>query len=173
MAWPRGAQRERFDFVTWFGLPGHALVGTDDWHVIWSGWIALPHVGVVNRLLRRPVEPSERLKLVGLHEQGHFETLPAAVLLLAWLSWAHRRRGLSVSPSWPDWIAHSVAWEGLSEGWVINRERASYTWPPPGRTLAFWLAVAASCVWIAARPWTVARPLRSRGRRGLGARPRA
>jgi hypothetical protein len=152
-------QRLRFDFVTWFGLPGHALVGTDDWHVIWTGLFVLPHMGMVNRLLRRPGEPSRRLRLVALHEQGHFETLPAAVLLFAWLYWSRRRRGLAFSPAFlADGIAHAVAWEGLAEAWLIARERRKYLWPTRTRALAFWLAVTWSCAWIASRPATGARP---------------
>lgn len=142
-------QRLRLDFVTWFRLPGHAVVGADDFHVIWTGFMALPHVGVVNRLMRRPAEPSRRLELIALHERGHFETLPAAVLLFLWLNRSRERRGVpSLSGRVADVIAHAVAWEGLAEAWLVGREGRAYPWPSRTRMLIFWLTVAASCAWI-------------------------
>jgi hypothetical protein len=137
--------------VTWFGLAGHAIVGSDDRHVAWAGPVVLPHYGVVNRLLRPPDGSEERLMLVGLHERGHFETLPLAALLVFW----HCRSRRHAPPNLPsllvDFAAVHLVWEGLAEGWLIGRKDVAYRRPPLARMLTFWLLVAAAVARLSAQ----------------------
>lgn len=86
------ATRMRLDFRTWFGLRGRALVGADDRHCVWAVGVPLPHYGLVNRVLRHHLREDERLRVIALHERGHFETFPAAVALGSG-GWLMRRPG--------------------------------------------------------------------------------
>jgi len=144
-----GARQVRSDFVTWFGLPGHAVVRSNGWHVVRVGFVTVPHLGLVNRLLRGKDPSGEWLRLVGLHERGHFETLPVAVALLGGLLLSERRP----RPGTPAMLLAAaifshIAWEGLAEGWSMKEMGAEHQWPPFGRTAAFWLGVAVSCSWL-------------------------
>lgn len=108
--------RMRLDFRTWFGLRGRALVGADDRHCVWAVGVPLPHYGLVNHFLRHRLAEDERLRVIALHERGHFETFPAAVALGVLMVLLGRGR----PPAWvaADWMAHHAVWEGLAEAWV-------------------------------------------------------
>lgn len=169
------ATRMRLDFRTWFGLRGRALVGADDRHCVWAVGVPLPHYGLVNRVLRHHLREDERLRVIALHERGHFETLPAAVALgglmvLLGRGRLGRRSRRDTAGAAADWVAHHAVWEGLAEAWVLAYEGRRYQ-------RASWWRVAAFCgVMLGSGGSLMRRPgrLRRGGQkptRGAGRRP--
>lgn len=78
-------RRLTLPFTTWFGLSGRVTAGADGLHVAEVGRLRLPHPGLVNMALRPPGPLDDTLRLIVLHERGHFETAPAAALHLLWI----------------------------------------------------------------------------------------
>ncbi len=146
--------RVRLDFRTWFGLRGGALVGADDRHDVWTGRVRMTHYGLVNHFLRHRLPEDERLRVIALHERGHFETLPAAaglaaVLLLLGKSRPGRRASARVTA---DWMAHHAVWEGLAEAWLVAHEGRRYQAAVWWRTAVFWSLVLGAGAWLMRRP---------------------
>ena len=78
-----------------------------------------PHPQLVNMLLRLGLSREDSLYLQALHELGHLQSLPLMIILALapfLLSW----------PLIPSLAGLFVAWEILSEGYVIWREKGNY-----------------------------------------------
>jgi len=131
----------------WYGLPAEIAVENGLWHLVRVAGIALPHPPVVNLILRRGLPEADRLRLSFLHEFGHLQTLPVALVhvsvLLSYGRW--RRRGLAkiVKTLAAAFLAHEAVWELASEMYVVANTREEYRqiyWrhPNPGGQLVFW-----------------------------------
>jgi hypothetical protein len=143
-------RRLTLSFTTWFGMTGRVTAGADGLHVAEVGRLRLPHPGLVNMVLRPPGPPEEILRLVVLHERGHFETAPAAALHLLWILTAALRSrpeppasrllpplpGLSCALALA--VTHQAAWEALAEAWVVRHEGRSYARGSASRQILFW-----------------------------------
>ncbi|MCZ7665303.1 MAG: hypothetical protein M5U22_21305 [Thermoleophilia bacterium] len=147
-------RRLTLPFTTWFGTAGRVTAGADGWHVAEVGRLRLPHPGLVNMILRAG-PPEETLRLVVLHERGHFETAPAAALHLFWILGAalrspaepHPCRVLPPLRGFPRAVAlavsHHAAWEALAEAWVVRHEGRSYARGSTARQTFFWTVTLA------------------------------
>lgn len=65
---------------SWYGLPAEIAVENNLWHLVRVAGLSLHHPPLVNLILRRGLPREERLYLSFLHEFGHLQTLPVAVL---------------------------------------------------------------------------------------------
>ncbi len=70
---------------SWYGLIGSIQVEQELWHLVKVGGISLPHPPLINLVLRQRQTHHDRLRLSFLHEFGHLQTLPLALLHLLWL----------------------------------------------------------------------------------------
>lgn len=133
---------------SWYGLTGTIQVEQELWHLVKVAGIALPHPPLINLVLRQGQTRRNRLHLSFLHEFGHLQTLPLALLHLLWLIVGSRQR--SRSGSWPARLlalvlAHQALWEATSEGYVMAEMGKAYwasyqhaaKWPLP----VFWLTM--------------------------------
>ncbi len=149
-------RRMRLDFRTWFGLRGRASVGADDRHCVWAVGVPLPHYGLVNYFLRHRLAGDERLRVMALHERGHFETLPVAValgvimVLLGRGRLGRRSRGNTVRTV-ADWMAHHAVWEGLAEAWLLAYEGRRYQRASWWRAAGFWGVMLGAGAWLVGR----------------------
>ncbi len=147
-------RRLTLPFTTWFGTTGRVTAGADGWHVAEVGRLQLPHPGLVNMILRAG-PPEETLRLVVLHERGHFETAPAAALHLFWVLSAALRSPAEPHPcrDLPPLrgflraaalaVSHHAAWEALAEAWVVRHEGRSYARGSAARQTFFWTVTPA------------------------------
>ncbi len=117
---------------SWYGLPVEIVIEGDYWHWVKAGPVPLPHPPVVNLIVRHGLPRDARLRLSYAHEMGHIQTLPLALMHLAWV-WQHRPRGQGVS-LWRRlaWLAglavvHQSAWELAAETYVLAQNPAEYT----------------------------------------------
>ncbi len=108
---------------SWYGLSAEIVVEGSLWHLVRLGRLALYHPPLVNLVLRRGLPREERLQLSFLHEFGHLQTLPVAVLHLLWLVVYGRFRrptktetGLTILAAV---VAHQATWELASESYVV------------------------------------------------------
>ena len=104
---------------SWYGLTGEIEVENELWHLVKIGDVALHHPPLVNLILRRRLPREDRLRLSYLHEFGHFQTLPIALMHVLLILWAGRRQRRLLF-GWPRWlmtlvIAHEAVWELASE----------------------------------------------------------
>ncbi len=79
---------------SWYGLTGEIEVENELWHLVKVGNVALNHPPMINLVLRRRLPREDRLRLSYLHEFGHFQTLPIAlmhVFLILWMGRAQQR----------------------------------------------------------------------------------
>jgi len=132
---------------SWYGLPAEIAVENNLWHLVRVGGVALNHPPLVNLLLRRGQPRRERLYLSFLHEFGHLQTLPVAVLHLLWLLVNGRWRGRGF---WGNLtalsgavVAHQAVWELASESYVMLKSQGEYNriyqkFPNPLGQLVFW-----------------------------------
>lgn len=166
-------RRLSLPFITWFGIRGRVTAGADGWHVAEVGGLHLRHPGLVNMILRASGPPQETLRLVVLHERGHFETSPVAVVHLLLMltvalrgppdpqSYRHLRplRGLLCTVALLA-VSHQAAWEALAEAWVVRHEGRSYARGTAIRQTLFFTATItlASAAFFIRRPgrWHVA-----------------
>ena len=116
----------------WYGLPGEIVIESDYWHLVKVGPLPLPHPPVVNFFIRRGLSPRDRLYLSYLHELGHLQTLPVALLYALWL-WRGRRGGPRASSWWRRLArlalgvaAHEAAWELAAEAYVVAKTGRTY-----------------------------------------------
>lgn len=115
---------------SWYGLTGEIEVENELWHLVKVGSVSLNHPPVVNLILRRGLPRLERLRLSYLHEFGHFQTLPLALLhlLLLLRSALGRRRSFS---GWLVWLvalglANEAVWELAAEAYVVVHGGKAY-----------------------------------------------
>ena len=147
---------------SWYGLDGEIVVENELWHLVRVGKVTLNHPPVVNTFIRAGLPRSERLRLSYLHEYGHFQTLPLALLHAAVL--LGRGLGKRRSPgSWIGWlvallVAHEAVWELASESYVAISEgptyRRTYRSNPNPFLPVFWISMAAlssGLTWLLAR----------------------
>ncbi len=109
---------------SWYGLSAEIGVENNLWHLVRVGRVALPHPPLVNLALRRGQPRQERLYLSFLHEFGHLQTLPVAVLHAIWLLADGRWRGLGGTLAAV--VAHQAVWELASESYVMVKARGEY-----------------------------------------------
>jgi len=135
---------------SWYGLTGEIEVENELWHLVRIGTITLNHPPLVNLILRRGLTRSDRLRLSYLHEFGHFQTLPFALLHLLLLlgSALGRRRSIY---GWLDWLtalvlAHEAVWEMAAEAYVAVHDGkayfATYRKTPNPLLPAFWAGMS-------------------------------
>ena len=112
---------------SWYGLTGEIEVENELWHLVRIGTITLNHPPLVNLILRRGLPRSDRLRLSYLHEFGHFQTLPFALLHLLLLlgSALGRRRSIY---GWLDWLT-ALALSEATPTRLSGRWRRKRTWP--------------------------------------------
>lgn len=132
---------------SWYGLPVEIVIEGDYWHWVKAGPVPLPHPPVVNLIVRHGLPRDARLRLSYAHEMGHIQTLPLALMHLAWV-WKHRPR--HTRPSlWRRliWVgllavAHQAVWELAAETYVGVRHRTEYKrlyqTPKARPALIFW-----------------------------------
>lgn len=142
---------------SWYGVTAEIAVENNLWHLVRVGGVALPHPPLVNLVLRRGLPRQERLHLSFLHEFGHVQTLPVAVLHLLWLLKNGRWRGRG----WRETLAmlaaaavtHEAMWELASEMYVIVQTGPEYgrtyrRYPNPLGQMTFWSSMAAAAVFL-------------------------
>ena len=116
---------------SWYGLPVEIVIEGDYWHWVKAGPVPLPHPPVVNLIVRHGLPRDARLRLSYFHEMGHIQTLPLALVHMAWV-WKHRRGRNSMS--WGRRIVwfglfiavHQAAWELAAESYVFVHNPGEY-----------------------------------------------
>ncbi len=136
----------------WYGLPAEIAVENELWHLVRVAGVPLNHPPVVNLVLRRGLPRAERLYLSFLHEFGHLQTLPIAVihsiLLLTLGRWWKGGLVTTIRQLATAWVAHEAVWELSSEAYVMVKAGQDYRriyrdYPNPVGQLAFWMAMIA------------------------------
>ncbi len=111
---------------SWYGLSAEIGVENNLWHLVRVGQVALPHPPAVNLALRRGQPRQERLYLSFLHEFGHLQTLPVAVLHALWLLANGRWRRRGFWGTLAAVVAHEAVWEMASESYVLIKAKGEY-----------------------------------------------
>lgn len=134
---------------SWYSLTGQIEVENELWHLVKIGNVALNHPPVINLILRRRLPREDRLRLSYLHEFGHFQTLPMALVHVFLILWIGRKQRRSIF-GWVKWlatltVAHEAVWELTSEAYVVVHDgaayRATYRKTPNRLLPAFWMAM--------------------------------
>lgn len=114
----------------WYGLSAEIVVEHGLWHLVRVGRVALYHPPLVNLLLRRGQPRRERLRLSFIHEFGHLQTLPVAVIHLLYLMVYGRWRGRgfwgTLTAVFAATVAHQATWELASETYVVANTGSEY-----------------------------------------------
>jgi hypothetical protein len=115
---------------SWYGVPATIDVENPFWHSVRVGRLPLNHFPLVNLGLRQGLTQNERLHLSHLHEYGHFQTLPLAVVLLFLLGFYSKRPSKTLAEKLA-WLAalfgaHQALWEVMSEVYVLLAEPGAY-----------------------------------------------
>ncbi len=134
--------------TTWYGLPAEIVVTERHLHRVRVLRLPLPHIGVVNWIVRRGLPLQTRLELTALHEFGHLQTLPVILPHLLVMLWPRQDR--LPSPRWLRallvFLTHQVAWEVVSESYVLAQDSRAYRSLPTradrNRYVFFWGAMA-------------------------------
>ena len=115
-----------FRVRSWYGLPAEIAVGRA-WHWVKAGPVPLPHPGLVDLHLRQGLPRRERDRLTYLHELGHLETLPLALLhgLALWLA-GRRRRASWWARVLVGLLAWLAGWELFAEFYTVARVGPEY-----------------------------------------------
>ena len=137
--------------VSWYGLQGEIMVENDLWHLVRVNGLPLPHPPLMNLMLRRGLPVDDRLQFSFLHEFGHLQTLPLALVQMLALVWL----ALRPNPGGPSplrrlllaALAHTAFWEMASESYVMAAARPAYQQayrrtPNLAGRAAFWGAMA-------------------------------
>jgi hypothetical protein len=115
---------------SWYGLEAEVVVDGGLWHLVRLGRLALYHPPLVNLILRRGLPRRERLQLSFLHEFGHLQTLPVAVIHLLWLvvygRWRRPGKVETGAVVLAAVVAHQATWELSSESYVIAKTGREY-----------------------------------------------
>lgn len=125
------------------------------WHLVQVGGVALHHPPVVNLALRQGQPREERLYLSFLHEFGHLQTLPVAVIHALWLLVNGRWHRCGFGGMLAAVVAHQAMWEIASESYVLVKAKGEYghiyrDYPNPVGQFAFWsvmFSLAISLTW--------------------------
>ena len=140
---------------SWYGLEAEIDVEEEVWHRVRVDGVPLNHPPLVNLVLRQGLSSTERHRLSFLHEFGHFQTLPLAIVhslvlyraspkpvsflrkIIWWLTFA---------------VTHQVFWEIASEGYVVAHEREdymrAYRQKPNLLMLIFWGVMGGVGFWL-------------------------
>lgn len=144
---------------SWYGLQAEIAVENRLWHLVRVAGVSLNHPPVINLLLRRNLPDEDRLRLSFLHEYGHLQTLPIALLHAALLVCRIRRvRGMfgAMKAMATAIVAHEAAWELAAEGNVIVKTGAEYRKiyrknPNPLGQALFWTGMATAALLLTTR----------------------
>ena len=122
---------EKYHYVrSWYGLAAEIAVENGLWHLVRVGGLPLHHPPLVNLILRRGLPRRARLRLSLLHEFGHLQTLPVALVHVVVLLFSRRWRKRGVSGTLAALavavIAHEAVWELASETYVIAAAGPEY-----------------------------------------------
>jgi hypothetical protein len=157
----------------WYGLTGEIEVENELWHLVKVEGVALNHPPLVNLILRHGLTREDRMRLSYLHEFGHFQTLPLALIQVGLVAWAgRRRRSLG---GWLKWlailvVAHEAVWELLAETYVLMRDGRAYPATyrkTPNRLLpAFWIGMGSLAIGLS--KWLTRKGLRESRTRAEG-----
>lgn len=133
---------------TWYGATGRVELHDPFWHLAGLRGLDIPHPPLVNLLIRKGLQRAAKRELSFLHELGHLEMLPfallstAVLLVRAWQTGQLRWRRLP----WL-WAGHHALWEMLAENYVMWRSGLRYKALYAGRLhsglFLFWLGTAA------------------------------
>jgi len=134
--------------TTWYHIPVEIHVTENHIHRVRLPDVSLPHLGVVNWIVRRGLPLQTRLELTALHEFGHLQTLPVPLLHVLLMLWPRRRH----SPYPSRWrllvglFSHQIIWEIAAECFVTAQDRRTYRTPRPRGDIAlyalFWSSMA-------------------------------
>lgn len=147
MASQRREEILEWETQTWYGLPVRVVVSSQNFHRVWANGLFLPHLGLVNLVVRQGLPMDVRLDLTARHELGHLQTLPVPLLHLLALGFAWRRtRG----PLWRKvllgLLAHQATWELAAEGYVLATDPRAVRFPRPAWASRlyrlFWVGMA-------------------------------
>lgn len=104
---------------SWYGLKGAINVEHHRYHLVKIGPFPLVHPPLVNLLLRKGLPREDRLELSFLHEFGHLQSLPIALIHLLSINGLRRKRRSKDKASFKSLIAmllvHEAVWELGSE----------------------------------------------------------
>jgi hypothetical protein len=73
----------RIKVRTWYGMGGTVIIGPGFLHRTGLGWFLIPHPPLINWLLRQGLLKNSRNALRIVHEFGHLQTAPLALLYTA------------------------------------------------------------------------------------------
>ena len=73
----------RIKVRTWYGMGGTVIIGPGFLHRTGLGWFLIPHPPLVNWLLRQGLPINSRNALRIVHEFGHLQSAPLALLYTA------------------------------------------------------------------------------------------
>ncbi len=144
-------QVELHRVTSWYSLPAEIVVENNLWHLVRVAGIPLHHPPVVNLILRRGLPEDARLRLSFLHEFGHLQTLPFAIVHASILLITGRWRGRGflevLTALMATALAHEAVWELASETYVVARAGQDYHRiyrrnPNPGGQALFWGSMA-------------------------------
>jgi hypothetical protein len=137
---------------SWYGLEGEIGVEDELWHLVKVAGIPLPHPPLVNLILRAGLPEDDRLKLSFLHEFGHLQTFPIALLHALGFIWLYFRGGNKpqnlLKIAILGLVAHQATWELASETYALIKARDEYRQiyrrhPNPKGQGFFWGGMAA------------------------------
>jgi hypothetical protein len=115
---------------SWYGVTAEIAVENNLWHLVRVGGVALHHSPLVSLILRRGQPRRERLYLSFLHEFGHLQTLPVAILHAVWLlltvRWRNRHLSEAMAMIAAIAVAHQAVWELASEIYVVLKTWREY-----------------------------------------------
>ncbi len=136
---------------TWYGSTGRIELHGRFWHLAGLGKVEIPHPPVVNLLIRHGLPAESQRELSFLHEFGHLQTLPPAILATFLLLKRAKQTGrLKWSQAVWLWAEHHALWEMMAEGYVMWRLGKQYNRLYRGRLHAglalFWLGTIALVV---------------------------
>lgn len=132
----------------WYGLTATVVIGPGFRHDAGFGWFLIPHPPLANWLLRRGTGHAEGQTLSFMHEVGHFQTAPLALLLLgANMAAAGTAGRLTWAVGPLLLVSNHAAWEILAEMAAIVGNRPSYRRCYQGTSklprVVFWITAAA------------------------------
>lgn len=114
---------------SWYDLEAEIDVEGQMWHRVRVDGVPLNHPPVVNLFLRQGLPLLDHPRLSFLHEFGHFQTMPLAIVHSV-VSYQASSKPMSFLRKIIWWLAftvtHQVFWETASEGYVVACERGTY-----------------------------------------------
>jgi hypothetical protein len=112
----------------WFGINASVIIGPGFLHTAGFGKFLLPHPPVVNWLLRLGLPEEDKYALSVIHEFGHLQTTPPAVIYtLGILGMAY----MNGHTAWPEiffmLVSTHAAWEIMAEGLTVISDISGYS----------------------------------------------